>query len=164
MDYLLFLAIPTRGQAPGIVDFNQIRARDGRRVLHGAINYETPASQWMEFRRCPHISTGLDQKSVNNGFQGLITHNYPPGTNSLQNEILTESMHRFWDDYSISVNPYNGFKIQTFQPNAWPYPRNILDSAFRQPDDPIGVIPTLLRWHYKQAVLCNMQGTGEHSF
>lgn len=73
-------------------------------------------------------------------------------------------MHKFWDDYSLSLNPYNGFKIQAFQSNAWSYHGRILDSVCRQPDDPICVIPALLRWHYEQAVVCNMRGEGEPSF
>lgn len=73
-------------------------------------------------------------------------------------------MHKFWDDHSLSVNPYNGFKIQAFQPNAWPYHGRVLDPVCRQPGDPLGVIPALLRWHFEQAVLCNMRGAGEPSF
>jgi hypothetical protein len=40
----------------------------------------------------------------------------------------------------------------------------ILDPVCRGPADPHRVSDQLLRWHFRQSVLANMRGAGEHVF
>jgi hypothetical protein len=144
---------------------DQIRQRDGRCVITGDINYEAIENRWVGFETAHIFPLALDQRFVSHGFAQLITHNHPVGVNSPQNGILVRSdVHRFWDDYSIAVNPDDGYRVQSFRPNAWKYHGNVLDAVCRQPDNTLSVIDALLRWHYEQAVLCNMRGAGEASF
>lgn len=64
----------------------------------------------------------------------------------------------------MAVNPNNGYRVQSFHPTAHEFHGNILDAVCRQSGDQLAVIDALLRWHYEQAVLCNMRGAGEAIF
>lgn len=140
---------------------DQIRQRDGRCVITGDINYETVDGRWVDFQTAHIFPLALDQIFVSQGFAQLVTH----GLNSPQNGILVNSsIHAFWDDYSIAVNPDDGYRVQSFRPNAWKYHGNILDPVCQNPDHSLSVIDALLRWHYEQAALCNMRGEDEASF
>jgi len=144
---------------------DQIRQRDGRCVITGDINYEAVDNRWVGFEAAHIFPLALDQLFGSLGFAQLFTYSHSVGANSPQNGILVQSdIHRLWDDYSIAVNPNDGYRVQSFRPNAWKYHGNVLDAICRQPGNPLSVIDALLRWHYEQAVLCNIRGAGETSF
>lgn len=145
---------------------DQVRKCDDRCVITGDINYEAKDNRWIGFETAHIFPLALDQLFDSLGFTELGTaHNHPIGVNTPQNGILVHSnIHRLWDDYSIAINPNDGYRVQSFRPNAWKYHGNILDPVCRQPGDPSSIINVLLRWHYEQAVLCNMRGAGEASF
>lgn len=143
----------------------QVRQRDGRCVITGDINHEAVDDRWVDFQAAHIFPLALDQIFIDQGFSQLITHQHPPGINSPQNGLLVRgSIHNLWDDYSIAVNPHDGYRVQSFRPNAWNYHGKILDPVCRNPNDSMSVIDELLRWQYEQAVLCNMRGPGEASF
>ncbi|KAG0634178.1 HNH endonuclease-domain-containing protein [Tuber brumale] len=76
--------------------------------------------------------------------------------NSRQNGFLLEKqVHSMFDQYLISINPDDGYKVVVFDP---------LDPVCRNPDDPHRVSDHLLRWHFRQSVLANVRGAGEPIF
>ncbi|KKA22659.1 hypothetical protein T310_3341 [Rasamsonia emersonii CBS 393.64] len=144
---------------------DQVRQRDRRCVITGDENYEAVDNRWAGFEVAHIFPLALDQIFVDHGYAHFMTHNHPPGVNSPQNGLLLRSdIHKLWDDYSIAVNPNDGYRVQSFRPNAWKYHNNVLHPTCRQPGHPQRVIDALLRWHFEQAVLCNMRGAGEASF
>ncbi|OJJ41988.1 hypothetical protein ASPZODRAFT_78109 [Penicilliopsis zonata CBS 506.65] len=144
---------------------DQVRRRDQKCVISGESNLEVHLDRWVGFEAAHVFPLALDNIFISMGYTQLITHNDPPGVNSPQNGLLLDSkIHRLWDDYSLAVNPHNGYQVQAFMPGAWKFHGNILDTACRQPNDSLGILDALLRWHYEQAVLCNMRGAGEPSF
>ncbi|WEW59145.1 hypothetical protein PRK78_004614 [Emydomyces testavorans] len=144
---------------------DQVRNRDRRCVITGQVNYEAVDDRWVGFEAAHIFPLALAQVFDNQGFANLITHSHPLEVNSPQNGLLlSPTIHRLWDDYSIAVNPYDGYRVQAFRPNAWEYHNNVLHPVCRQPGHLHQVIDALLRWHFEQAVLCNMRGAGEVSF
>lgn len=100
----------------------------------------------------------LDQHFASQGFTGINS----TGADSPQNGMLLDStVHQFWDSYSIAVNPNDGYRMQSFSPNVWELHGKVMDPVCRDPDNPLSVDGALLRWHYEQAVLCNVRRAGE---
>ncbi|KAG0640712.1 hypothetical protein HOY80DRAFT_1015312 [Tuber brumale] len=85
--------------------------------------------------------------------------------NSLQNGILLRSdMRDFFDNYDLTINPDDNYKIVCFSP--LPFDDNIAGRPLGRVflDNPLRPVDELLRWHFRQAVLVNMKGEGEPSF
>jgi hypothetical protein len=146
---------------------DQVRHRDQRCVITGR---PVPAesieeNDWVTFEAAHIFPLALDHIFTTHGFSQLVTHNHPLGINSPQNGVLLKAdIHSLWDSYDISVNPDNGYKIQGFHAVANEFHGNVLHEACRQQRDQLAIIDALLRWHYEQAVLCNMRGSGEAIF
>ncbi|KAG0636829.1 hypothetical protein HOY80DRAFT_1087098 [Tuber brumale] len=82
--------------------------------------------------------------------------------NSIQNGFLLQrGVHRSFDQYLISINPDDCYKVVVFGPDAFGYDWRILDPVCRNLDDPHRVSDQLLRWHFRQSVLANMRGGGK---
>ncbi|KAG0641782.1 HNH endonuclease-domain-containing protein [Tuber brumale] len=82
--------------------------------------------------------------------------------NSRQNGfLLRQEVHTMFDQYLISVNPDDGYKVVVFDPDLYGYDGKTLDPVCRNPDDPHRVSNHLLRWHLRQSVLANLRGAGE---
>jgi hypothetical protein len=146
---------------------HQVRHRDRRCVITGtqvaAASIE--ANDWVTFEAAHIFPLALDHILTAHGFSQLITYNHPTGINSPQNGVLLRGhIHDLWDSYDISVNPDNGYRVQSFHPMADEFHGNILHQVCRQQGDQLAIIDPLLRWHYQQAVLCNMRGAGEAIF
>ncbi|KAJ5124092.1 uncharacterized protein N7515_007917 [Penicillium bovifimosum] len=78
---------------------------------------------------------------------------------SIQNGFLLKAgIHQLFDDYSISVNPDDNYKITSFIPDAEGVDGRTLDLVCRNPADPHRVSDDLLGWHFRQSVLANMRG------
>ncbi|CUS12263.1 unnamed protein product, partial [Tuber aestivum] len=73
-------------------------------------------------------------------------------------------MHQKFDQYLVSVNPDDNYKIVVFDPDIRVLDGRILDPMCRNPADPHRVSDQLLRWHFRQSVLANMRGEGEPIF
>jgi hypothetical protein len=69
-----------------------------------------------------------------------------------------------FDQYLISVNPDDGYKVVVFYPDLFGYDGKTLDPVCRNPADPHSVSDELLRWHFRQSVLANVRGAGEPIF
>ncbi|KAG0641783.1 HNH endonuclease-domain-containing protein [Tuber brumale] len=78
--------------------------------------------------------------------------------------LLRQEVHTMFDQYLISVNPDDGYKVVVFDPDLYGYDGKILDPVCRNPADPHSVSDELLRWHFRQSVLANVRGAGEPIF
>jgi len=91
-----------------------------------------------------------------------------PGSqiHSCQNGFLLNArIHWAFDQYLISVNPDDGYKIVAFGTDDFGVYGRVLDPVSRNPNDPHRVSPHLLQWrHFRQSVLANMRGAGEPLF
>ncbi|PUU73385.1 hypothetical protein B9Z19DRAFT_1135221 [Tuber borchii] len=104
--------------------------------------------------------TGMITTSVN----GSV----PPPTksdrsiNSPQNGILLNATaHALFASYHVSINPDDNYKIVCFTPSAAQLgiAGGHIDRIFL--DHPLRPAGEHLRWHFRQAVLVNMNGAGE---
>ncbi|KAG0640479.1 hypothetical protein HOY80DRAFT_9413 [Tuber brumale] len=73
-------------------------------------------------------------------------------------------VHTMFDQYLISANPDDGYKVVVFDFDLYSYDGKTLDPVCRNPDDPHSVSDELLRWHFRQSVLANVRGAGEPIF
>ncbi|KAG0638302.1 hypothetical protein HOY80DRAFT_888132, partial [Tuber brumale] len=78
--------------------------------------------------------------------------------------LLPQTIHSLFDQYLVSVNPDDGYKVVVFTINFIGCDGRILDPACRNPADPHRVSDNLLRRHFRQSVLANMRGAGELIF
>ncbi|KAJ9213907.1 hypothetical protein DTO166G4_4518 [Paecilomyces variotii] len=93
------------------------------------------------------------------------TENHSAPISSIQNGFLLQSsIHQSFNDYSISVNPDDNYKITCFIPDDFGVDGRILDPVCPNPADPNRVSDNLLRWHFRQSILRNMRGAGEPSW
>ena len=142
---------------------DRIRSRDCRCVVTSQPCLGAKNGRWSGFETAHIFPLALENIFISQGYPQLITGH--DGINSPQNGLLLRSdLHNLWDDYSISVNPHDGYKVYAFLEDGWFYHGNILHPTCRQPGDAAGVLDALLRWHFEQAALCNMRGTGEPLF
>ncbi|KAG0131612.1 hypothetical protein HOY82DRAFT_646238 [Tuber indicum] len=77
---------------------------------------------------------------------------------------LRLDVQQMFDQYRISVNPDDGYKVVVFDSDIYSYDGKILDPESRHPADPHSVSDELLRWHFHQSVLANVRGAGEPIF
>ena len=110
-------------------------------LRHGSLWVQDDHGQWMTDM---HDATGSSR------------------INSIKNEFLLRmEVHKMIDQYLISVNPDDGYKIVVFDPDLYGSDGRILDPVCRNLDDPHCVSEELLRWHFRQSVLANIRGAGE---
>ncbi|KAG0643111.1 hypothetical protein HOY80DRAFT_1098101 [Tuber brumale] len=84
---------------------------------------------------------------------------------SCQNGFLLQSgVHQKFNQYLVSVNPDDNFKIVVFDMDIRRLDGRTLDPICRDPADPHSVSDELLRWHFHQSVLANVRGAGEPIF
>ncbi|KAG0135913.1 hypothetical protein HOY82DRAFT_551108 [Tuber indicum] len=150
---------------------NQIRNRDRKCVISGIANPEIhiQAHNWISFDAA-HIFP-LEQESLwtqhNDGQFGTGMDDTCGSAkiSSCQNGFLLDAaIHEKFNQYLISVNPDDNYKIVVFDIDNRGLDGRILDSACRDPADPRRVSDKFLRWHFRQSVLVNMRGAGEPIF
>lgn len=78
--------------------------------------------------------------------------------------LMNATAQQLFDQYLISVNPDDGYKVVVFGYDIFGYDGRILDPVCRNPTDPNSVSDELLRWHFRQSVLANIRGVGEPIF
>ncbi|KAL1984114.1 hypothetical protein VTN96DRAFT_9614 [Rasamsonia emersonii] len=147
----------------------QVRARDGKCVLSGLPNLNALFGDWSGFESA-HIFP-LEKENIwsEDNFGRWITNmdntNGVPKINSCQNGLLLRrDLHQSFDNYLISVNPDDDYKIIVFSLDTFGLDGRSLDPVCRNPADPNHVSDELLRWHFRQSVLANMRGAGEPIF
>ncbi|KAA8642529.1 HNH endonuclease signature motif containing protein [Aspergillus tanneri] len=152
------------------VDFkNGVRARDGKCVFTGIVNPRAHLKKWAGWEASHIFPLEKESYWVESNFNRWITNadsgNHSASIHSIQNGFLLQShLHQLFDDYSISVNPDENYKITSFIPDVVGVDGRTLDPVCRDPADPNHISDHLLRWHFRQSVLGNMRGAGEPSF
>ncbi|MCJ1256007.1 hypothetical protein MMC24_003826 [Lignoscripta atroalba] len=142
---------------------NAVRARDDRCPVTGQ---EVLDDDWSGFQATQIFPLAYENHWNEQSYNRWIS-SVPPSTggsiNSVQNGLLLRSdMHGRFDNYSFSINPDDDYKIVCFLRDASNIAGKHLDRHFLdKPDRPVD---QLLRWHFRQAVLTNMKGTGEPIF
>ena len=150
---------------------DEIRARDRKCVISGVINHELSiqASDWVSFESAHLFPLHGESIWIDLDLGRWITNmgNLPPSTkiDSAQNGFLLRSdVHQKFDQYLISVNPDDSYKVVVFNIDGDGLDGRILDPVCRDPANPHCVSDHLLRWHFRQSVLANMRGPGEPVF
>ncbi|KAI5790695.1 hypothetical protein DFH27DRAFT_592204 [Peziza echinospora] len=137
-----------------------IRERDSKCVITGIINMRASSNNWGGFEAA-HIFP-LESESW------WVLEDVTPGVakiNSRQNGFLLRGdIHNDFDNYIVSVNPDDNYKIIVFALDNFGVDGRTLDPVCRDPQNPHSVSDHLLRWHFRQSVLANMRGAGEPIF
>ncbi|KAJ5545181.1 hypothetical protein N7535_006436 [Penicillium sp. DV-2018c] len=162
--------IPSHSISGREEDFkNGVRARDGKCVFTGVVNALAHLNNWRSFAAAHIFPLEKESLWIEANFGRWITdadsgdHSAP--IHSIQNGFLLRAgVHQLFDDYSISVNPDDNYKITCFRPDIDGVDGRTLDLVCRNPADPHRVSDDLLRWRFRQSVLANMRGAGEPSF
>ncbi|KAF1812075.1 hypothetical protein P152DRAFT_397944 [Eremomyces bilateralis CBS 781.70] len=143
-----------------------VRSRDRRCIISGANVYTFDGVDfWNGFEAAHVFPLAYEGYWVERGYGRWITMQPTIGgsINSVQNGMLLASdIHQLFDAYDFSINPDDNYKVVVFRPNSRVVGDQHLDPTyFSRPDAPVD---SLLRWHYRQAVLANMRGAGEPVF
>ncbi|KAN0067194.1 HNH endonuclease domain containing protein [Elaphomyces granulatus] len=148
-----------------------VRQRDRKCVISGISNSARKRSldEWAPFQAAHIFPLAAESCFIHNNFSRWITNKAPAGDsgiNSAQNGILLRSdIHQLFDQYLISINSDDGYKIICFDvDDVFGVDGKQLDPICRNPADTRSVQDELLRWHFRQAVLTNMRGAGEPVF
>jgi hypothetical protein len=146
----------------------EIRDRDRKCVISGIINLEINirANNWSGFEVAhvfPPEHGGLEIQ--NDGRRYIAGINDSPASAKIYSSrngiLLDATIHQKFDQYLISVNPDDKYKIVVFEPDNRGLDGRILATVCRNPADPRRVSDELLRWHFHQSVLANLRGAGE---
>ncbi|KAK9240835.1 HNH endonuclease-domain-containing protein [Lipomyces kononenkoae] len=145
-----------------------VSERDGKCVVTGLVNTQAYRNDWTSFHAAHIIPLSSEEYFVQSGFSRCITNKAnerDTGINSCQNGLLMQSnVHERFDKFLFSVNPDDGYKITCFDGDPLGIDGKILDPICRDPNDERSANDELLRWHFRQAALANMKGTGEPIF
>ncbi|KAG0132669.1 hypothetical protein HOY82DRAFT_643507 [Tuber indicum] len=141
---------------------NQVRDRDRKCVISGISNPEIHIQA--------HIFP-IEQEgpwAQHNGRQFGIDMDDTCGSakiSSCRNGILLDAaIHERFNQYLISVNPDDNYKIVVFDIDTRGLDGRIVDPVSRDPADPRHVSDKLHRWQFRQSVLVNMRGAWEPIF
>ncbi|KAG0123482.1 hypothetical protein HOY82DRAFT_619227 [Tuber indicum] len=150
---------------------NEIRARDRKCVISGIANPDIhiQLDMWTPFVATYIFPLEHEDVWIKSEYRRWITDmdDVAGSSNihSAQNRfLLSATVQQLFDQYLISVNPDDGYKVVVFDIDAWGYDGRILDPVCRNPADPHHVSDDILRWHFRQSVLANMRGLGEPIF
>ncbi|PUU82889.1 hypothetical protein B9Z19DRAFT_1040158 [Tuber borchii] len=166
--YRLTSYIVTRGQDRFL---HEICNRDRKCVISGLSLPESVFRTYgLIFFEAVHIFPREHQSLWNqNNYQQWVTDmDDAAGSskiNSAQNGFLLQpTVQQLFDQYLVSVNPDDGYKIVVFTFDVLGLDGRILDPVCRNPTDPHHVSDQALRWHYRQSVLANVRRGGEPIF
>ncbi|KAK9361340.1 hypothetical protein V1504DRAFT_439678 [Lipomyces starkeyi] len=150
----------------------RVRERDGRCVITGVVNPDADTGiifgEASGFDAAHIFPLSKEEECRNQGLSRWITNREEDGytgINSCQNGLLMRSqIHHHFDGLDFSINPDDNYKITSFDADVEQLDGRILDPICRDPSDYRSVRDELLRWHFRQAVLANMRGSGEPVF
>ncbi|WEW61644.1 hypothetical protein PRK78_007135 [Emydomyces testavorans] len=113
----------------------------------------------------PHAREG---EWLRRNFHSIVTDSAPARQigftkiHSPQNGILIfGGNHALFDEFLVSVNPDDGYKITYFAQDNVGLDGRILGFACRDPQNPLRVRDEFLRWHFHTAVLAHMRAAAE---
>ncbi|KAF8416258.1 HNH endonuclease-domain-containing protein [Tirmania nivea] len=137
----------------GVAEFRDaVRQRDRRCVITGE-RVVSARGSWAGFEAAHIFPSAYEDYWKEHNFGHWISIHPSTGgsINSVQNGLLlTADLHILFDSYDVSINP----DIERISPG------NILSLGIMS----VGPLDQLLRWHFRQAVLANMRGSGEPVF
>ncbi|PUU75709.1 hypothetical protein B9Z19DRAFT_1152524 [Tuber borchii] len=139
----------------------EVRTRDKKCVITGIANSDIQIQLgiWAE-RESLWIQYGYDQLITD---MGNATGSSK--IDSVQNGfLLNPTAQQLFDQYLISINPDDGYKVVVFGNDIFGYDGRTLDPVCRNPADPHSLSDQVLRWHFRQSVLANIRGVGEPIF
>ncbi|KAF1810201.1 hypothetical protein P152DRAFT_401644 [Eremomyces bilateralis CBS 781.70] len=142
-----------------------VRSRDRRCVISGEVAVAAQFDRWDSFEAAHIFPIAYEGHWKDHGYDRWITIQPDDGgaINSVQNGLLLNSgVHQLFDNYILSINPDDDYKIMFFDLDGKGLAGKHLDRQLL--DNPQRPIDQLLRWHFRQAVLANMRGAGEPSF
>ncbi|KAK9431796.1 HNH endonuclease-domain-containing protein [Lipomyces doorenjongii] len=148
----------------------RVRERDGKCVITGVVNPKrlVDANDWTGYHAAHIFPLSAEQWFIQSGFSRWITNRedgHDTGINSCQNGLLmAKHVHALFDNFSISINVDDDYKIVTFTDDQWDLGGRQLDPVCRDRNSEQSARDELLRWHFRQAVLANMRGDGEPIF
>ncbi|KAJ6021094.1 hypothetical protein N7540_006598 [Penicillium herquei] len=140
---------------------NSVRARDGKCVISGVVNINRE-EEWDVFEAAHVFPLARRETWAHLQFERYVTYQTADPMNSVQNGLLLlAGVHNRFDNYRLSVNPDDGYKVVDFSPDVLSVDGRILDPVCRNRNSPNYVRDEFLRWHYRQAILSNVRGEGE---
>ncbi|KAK9312067.1 hypothetical protein V1524DRAFT_472965 [Lipomyces starkeyi] len=78
--------------------------------------------------------------------------------------LMLSNIHEQFDEYIISINPDDDYRIVTFRDDIFNGGGRQLDPVCRDANSDQSARDELLRWHFRQALFANMRGAGEPIF
>ncbi|KAG0636795.1 hypothetical protein HOY80DRAFT_890698 [Tuber brumale] len=149
----------------------EISNRDRKCVISGIVNPESciQAGNWVPFETAYIFPLEHEDYWIRYDYGRWITDMDDAfgssKINSSQNGILLRAdVHQLFQQYLISVNPDDGYKVVVFDLDRLGLDGKVLDPVCRSRDDPHHASDELLRWHFRQSVLANRRGAGEPIF
>ena len=150
---------------------HEVRTRDKKCVITGIANSEglMQLGIWAGFEATYIFPPERETLWIQSGYDRLITDmGNATGSskiNSAQNGfLLNTTAQQLFDQYLISINPDDNYKVVVFGNDIFGYDGKILDPVCRNPADPHSLSNQVLRWHFRQSVLANIRGVGEPIF
>ncbi|KAF8427681.1 hypothetical protein EV426DRAFT_631589 [Tirmania nivea] len=144
-----------------------VRARDRKCVISGMVNRGAQFNIWSGFEAVHIFPLESESYWTEHGY-GRWIRDVTPGVakiSSSQNGFLLQAtVHIDFDNYLVSVNPDDNYKIIVFGFDNAGIDGKSLDPVCRDPTNPHRVSDQLLGWHFRQSVLANMRGAGEPIF
>ncbi|KAK9320213.1 hypothetical protein V1517DRAFT_356076 [Lipomyces orientalis] len=137
-----------------------VRDRDRRCVITGLSMTERELVQqrWTKYEAAHIFPVAVECIFQNYNFGELVY-------NSPQNGLLLQrTVHGLFDQYEISINPSDDYRIVCFLDDSLGLAGRQLDPVCRDSGDPHHVNDNILFWHFQQAVLANMRAAGEPIF
>ncbi|KAK9312152.1 hypothetical protein V1524DRAFT_274108 [Lipomyces starkeyi] len=145
-----------------------VRDRDRRCVISGLpmTQRELVQQRWTKYEAAHIFPVALESILQNYKFGELIVlDERDGGVNSPQNGLLLQrTINGLFDQYEISINPNDDYRIVCFFDDSLGLAGRQLDPVCRDPGHPHHVNDQLLFWHFQQAVLANMRAAGEPIF
>ncbi|KAL0633043.1 hypothetical protein Q9L58_008053 [Maublancomyces gigas] len=144
-----------------------VRDRDRRCAITGKRAHRADYNIWRGFEAAHIFPLAYEAHWKEQDYGRWIS--IPPATesagfiNSVQNGMLLRAdIHSLFDNYDVSINPDDRYKIVCFNGDGEGMAGRHLDQQFL--DDPRRPVDQLFHWHFRQAVLANMRGAGEPIF
>ncbi|KAK9234602.1 hypothetical protein V1525DRAFT_349883 [Lipomyces kononenkoae] len=145
-----------------------VRDRDRRCVITGVPMTQRALllQRWTIYDAAHIFPVALESMFHNYNFGELVVLDERDGSvNSPQNGLLLQKhVHALFDQYEISINPNDDYRIVFFLDDSCGLAGRRLDPVCRDIEHPHHVNDNVLFWHFQQAVLANMRGAGEPIF
>ncbi|KFY13267.1 hypothetical protein V492_03376 [Pseudogymnoascus sp. VKM F-4246] len=147
----------------------RVRDRDNHCVISGIPNIS--GDDFTMFAAAHIFPYAREQTWVEQNFSRWITDEASPHhqgltkIHSVQNGLLlAHHVHSWFDEYRVTVNVDDNYKIICLLPDPISINGRTLDPRCHNPQNPDRVSDQLLRWHHRQAVLAHMKGAGQKAW